>query len=120
MNASLLACLKERATQRLHRLLTAGFLMLLVPGLALAQTAGTGTISGSVINEATQKVLERALVTVAGTTLSTLSDADGSFRINGVPMGPQTLQVSYAGLEEANVAVNVAAGSATTVRRTDR
>lgn len=88
---------------------------LLSPVEALGQSSGTGTIAGSVTNEATQKVLERATVTVAGTNLVALTAADGSFRLVGVPAGPQTLQVSYTGLEDKTVTVAVAPGAAATL-----
>src|SRR5688572_4527787 len=40
-----------------------------------AQSAVTGTISGTVVNATTQKVLERAVVTVEGTNLVTVTEA---------------------------------------------
>jgi iron complex outermembrane receptor protein len=83
----------------------------------MAQTGGTGTgtIVGSAINDSTQKVLERATVTVIGTNLITLSAADGSFRLIGVPAGPQKVQVGYAGLEDEIAAVSVVPGGVATV-----
>lgn len=79
------------------------------------QSAAVGTIAGSAVNDATRKVLERATVTVAGTVLATLTAADGTFRLGGVPAGPQQVLVGYAGLEDAAVSVVVAAGGVATV-----
>ena len=89
---------------------------LLVPASFFAQSAGTGTISGSVINEATRKVLERATITVDGTTLSALSAADGSFRLSGVPAGSHTLRATYTDLETATAVVEVPAGGNASVQ----
>ncbi|HUR58164.1 MAG TPA: carboxypeptidase regulatory-like domain-containing protein, partial [Opitutaceae bacterium] len=52
-----------------------------------AQTAGTGSISGRVLNEATSQYLNNARVTVKGTDITTFTDSTGSFRISGVPTG---------------------------------
>ncbi len=98
--------------------------ILLIPVLAVvastvhAQQSGTGTVVGSVLNDSTQKVLERASVTVVGINLSTLTEADGTFRISSVPSGAQTLKISYAGLQDAMVAVNVSSGGVATANTT--
>ena len=81
-----------------------------------AQAAATGSISGSVINEATQKVLERATITIEGSNQSTLSAADGSFRLTGVPAGSHTVRASYTDLEAASAVVEVSAGESATVQ----
>src|SRR5262245_40012786 len=93
----------------------------LVCGLAIqpnlvplhAQTP-TGTISGMVVNATTQKVLERAVVTVEGTNLSAITEADGRFRLVGVPAGPRSVAANYTGLEESRATVNVVAGTVAT------
>jgi iron complex outermembrane receptor protein len=85
---------------------------------ALAQSSATGTLTGSVINGSTQKVLERASVTVVGTNLSTLTGPDGSFSLIGVPTGSQQLMVGYAGLEDTTQSVAITAGATTTVNVT--
>ncbi len=76
-----------------------------LPFFALAQSAESGVVTGTVLNASTQKVLERALVTVVGTNLSTLTSADGRFRLSGLPAGSNTLRVSYTGLQDASVSV---------------
>src|SRR5688572_26337437 len=82
---------------------------------ALGQSTGTGTISGTVFNTTTQKMLERAAVTVAGTNLSAQTLSDGTFRLYNVPAGDHELVVSYAGLDDAKVPVKVAGGETATV-----
>lgn len=87
----------------------------LSPLAGFGQTSGTGLIVGSVTNESTQKVLERASVTVAGTNLSALTAADGSFRLVGVPAGAQTVRIGYAGLDDKVATVSVAPGVTATL-----
>ena len=72
-----------------------------------AQT--TGSIAGRVQNEATNQYLSNARVTVKGTTIATLTDDFGSFRLN-VPSGQVVLEVLYSGLDPKQVTVNVPAG----------
>ena len=85
------------------------------PDTGLGQASGTGAIAGSVKNESTQKVHERATVAIAGTNLVGLAAADGSFRLIGVPAGAQTVQIGYPGLKDKPVTVSVAPVAATTV-----
>ena len=70
-----------------------------------------GTVAGTVTNAATQKALERALISVEGTTLSTVTAADGTFLLAGVPAGSRTITVSYAGLDDARSVVTVTANA---------
>src|SRR4051812_21974508 len=81
----------------------------LSPG-ASAQTPGSGVITGTVANESSRQFLRNAQVSIAGTALSALTDADGSFRLANVPAGPQQVTVAYAGLEPETRTVTVAAG----------
>lgn len=117
MNVLPVAFLRSRACAILHAsvLVASIFSIAFFPATSRAQSTGTGTIMGSVTNEATRKVLERATVSVAGTNLVALTAADGSFRLVGVPAGAQTLQIGYAGLEDKTVYVAVAPGESTTV-----
>lgn len=87
------------------------FALVLLPALSLAQTAGTGIISGQVSNAATQSYLEGAVVEVAGTALSTTTDREGRFELFGVQPGTATLVVRFTGLDAKRVPVTVTAGS---------
>jgi iron complex outermembrane receptor protein len=82
--------------------------LLIAPAPILAQSGGT--VTGQVINQVTGKTLANAVVTVAGTNLSALTDRDGQFLLLGVPAGAQTLGVSYPGLNPATSTVTVVAG----------
>ncbi|ATC63967.1 hypothetical protein CMV30_08400 [Nibricoccus aquaticus] len=99
---------------------TVGFFSLLLSTFltvpTFAQSAATGSISGSVVNESTQKVLERATITIEGSSQSTLSSPDGSFRLTGVPAGSHTVRASYTDLEAATAVVEVTAGGSATVQ----
>ncbi|WP_414664471.1 TonB-dependent receptor [Horticoccus sp. 23ND18S-11] len=75
-----------------------------------AQPASTGEIRGRVYNGGTNANLESAMVTVAGTDLSALTERDGTFVLSGVPAGTATLRVTYPGLDDATAPVGVAAG----------
>ena len=106
-----------KTTQRLrafvrHCLLLAGALTL--AGFASAQTAGSGTVEGRVLNVTNGRYLENVRVSIEGTPLETLTDAFGQYRLNGVPAGTARLKVIYGGLPSADAAVGVAAGQSVT------
>ena len=75
-----------------------------------AQAAATGTIEGRVLNPATGDYLEKARVTVEGTTLETFTDAGGQYRLNNVPAGPARLRVFFTGADAQTETVTVTAG----------
>lgn len=77
---------------------------------APAQTAVTGTIEGRVQNATSGRYLKNAEVTVAGTTLSTLTGEYGEFRLPAVPAGEVSLRVTYGGLDTATKTLTVTAG----------
>src|SRR6266498_1511892 len=72
----------------------------------------TGTIEGRVTNPATGGVVERAHITVEGTSLETFTDADGYFRLSGVPAGTVQVRALFSGFPSATASVSVAAGQA--------
>ena len=74
-----------------------------------AETA-TGTIRGTLTDPATGATLKGALVTLLRTGETTRSDDSGNFRFFGVPVGAQTIQVSYLGSTRATVSIEVRAG----------
>ena len=79
---------------------------------ALAQS--TGTISGRTTNPTTGSVVERARISVEGTTLETFSDADGFYRLSNVPAGTVQLRAFFTGFPSATASVTVNAGQTTT------
>lgn len=72
---------------------------------------GGGTLTGTVINAATSRALEGARVTLTGMDREVLTDSQGVYRMSNVPAGQHSLAVSYTGLDPAEVAVRIEAGS---------
>lgn len=101
---------------RLVRVFAAGALLLplLLAPLA-AQTAGTGTVSGRVYDQANGRSLQGAVVRIAGTNASAFTDAEGRYSISAVRPGPATVEIEYVGLDPATQAVTVAAGATATL-----
>lgn len=77
---------------------------------AFAQGTATGVVSGRVSNAATLKYLAGAEVVDKATSRSVYTDTDGSFSIS-LPEGDRTLVIAYGGLDTAEVAVQVVAGT---------
>ena len=96
----------------LFRLLVCASLacLALCPAPLHAQAA-TGTIEGRVFNPETGAYVERVRLTVAGTALETFTDADGHFRLAGVPAGPVQLAAFRTGLAPSTTTLTVVAGS---------
>ena len=69
----------------------------------------TQTIRGKVIDHLLQKPLAGATVSINGLTKSTITEPDGTFRINNIPVGSHQIQVSFIGFKEVtleNIVVN--------------
>lgn len=77
-----------------------------------AQQQATGVVTGKVVDANRGEPLPGALVRVDGTALSTPTDRQGNFRLTSVPLGAQTLVVSYIGRVDARQAITVAAANA--------
>ena len=96
---------------RLRRLFPLPALVLatgLGPVAAYAQAQGA--VEGQVVEAEAGTPLPGANVAVEGTALGTSTDADGRFRLEGVPAGPQTLLVSFVGYEADSALVGVPGG----------
>lgn len=61
--------------------------------VAFNVTEGAASVAGKVIDPFTQAPLAGVLITINGTNISTTTGADGSFFLDGVPDGIQTLLV---------------------------
>jgi TonB-dependent starch-binding outer membrane protein SusC len=84
-------------------------LALLLWAVPLAAQGG-GTITGRVVDAATQAAIPGAQVRVQGTTRGAATGAEGRFEITGVPAGTVTLTASTLGYGTATRQVTVAAG----------
>src|SRR5438128_10028133 len=89
----------------------AGLLVTVTSG-ALAQQA---SVAGRVTDSTSHRPLVSAQVYVSGSTLRTLTDPSGRFRVDNVRSGPMTLRVVMIGYKQATRAVTVAAGEANTI-----
>lgn len=79
---------------------------LILCGLALGQPAGTGVVSGTVIDTASGDPVRKATVTITwqGTPrawATTRTDSDGQFRFEGLPPGKYDLRAMKAGIGTA-------------------
>lgn len=69
----------------------------LLPGAAVAQQA---VVTGSVRNGSTLEPLAGVEVTIEGTSLSTVTDADGRYRIADAPEGEVTVRARIIGYQK--------------------
>src|SRR3954470_12631578 len=76
----------------------------------LAQNVGTGTVEGRVFDAGRGEFLEKAHVTIEGTTQETFTDSAGQFRLNNVPAGEARVKIFFTGLQPQTNVVSVAAG----------
>lgn len=90
--------------------LTALFFIALLPIKGLAQVL-TQTIRGTVLDKATNAPLPGATIVLLKVTpiKGTSTDMDGNFKLTMVPVGKQTIRISYIGYKEetiSNIIVN--------------
>lgn len=78
-----------------------------------AQSTGSGTIEGRVLNSRNGEYLENARVTVTGTTIEAFTDATGQYRLSHVPAGNAQIKVFFTGLDVQSASVDVAADRTT-------
>jgi TonB-linked SusC/RagA family outer membrane protein len=76
--------------------------------------ARTGTVRGSVIDSVSQRPVTGARVTVDGTSLGTLTRADGGYTLTEVPEGARTVRAAAIGFGAQTRAVTVGAGQSVT------
>ncbi len=79
------------------------FMLSVLGTWALAQN----TVTGTVTDESTGEALIGASVFVKGTSTGTVTDWDGSFTLQDVPSGSQSISISYVGYETTTRTVNV-------------
>ncbi|MBI5771717.1 MAG: TonB-dependent receptor [Verrucomicrobia bacterium] len=84
--------------------LVVALLSVVVP---LPAQSGGATIEGTVLNATSGTYLNNARIVVEGSRLETFSDANGQYRLAGVPAGAVRLHVSYTGMEAKTATVMV-------------
>ena len=92
-----------------------GLAILLASTTSLAAQQPAGTIEGRAVQARAGTPLADVTVRVDGTMRGALTDADGRFRIVGVPAGPVTLVAQRIGLGTVRQAVAVPIGGTATV-----
>jgi len=91
-----------------------------VAAVALCALTGTvaaqqGTVAGQVTDAASLEPLSGVQVFLPGIDMGTLTDAEGRFRITGVPAGRQELRARLLGYRTASRSVTVEAGETVTL-----
>ena len=90
----------------------AGAVALAISAPAWAQ--GTGVVAGRVTDRQTERPVVGAQVRIVGTTRGAQTDADGSYRIIGVPAGAAQIAANRIGYSPQTRAVTVPASGTTT------
>jgi len=70
-------------------------------------SAGTGTISGKVVDRETGDPLPGANVTIVGTSIGASTDLDGKYSLKNVQAGKQSMKVTYIGYRAVTMDVTV-------------
>ena len=92
--------------------LITGSALLLLPNLAWAQQ---GTITGTITDQETGASLPGATVQILEEGMGAATNAEGSFRITGVPTGEYTVEASFVGYNARQRTVTVSEGETATV-----
>jgi TonB-linked SusC/RagA family outer membrane protein len=99
---------------RVVRAMAAAVLAVVVHSGTLAAQDRTGVVAGRVV-EAGGAPIPNAQVSIAGTTLGSLTNAEGRFTLRGVPVGNVTVRVARIGYAESTKPAVITAGSTTTL-----
>ncbi|MCZ6857713.1 MAG: TonB-dependent receptor, partial [Gemmatimonadetes bacterium] len=91
-----------KSTFRASMVLVAVLMMGFVGSVAAQETR---TVQGLVQDSTTGETLPYAVISVAGTTLRTVSNRDGFFVLVGAPVGPFVIRVASVGFTVRNVEV---------------
>ena len=82
--------------------------------IGAAPLIAQGAVSGTITDSETLASVAGAQVFVAGTVIGTLSGAEGTYRMEGVPAGEQTVTVRLIGYREMSQTVSVSSGQVAT------
>ena len=81
-----------------------------VPTLFAQVSSPTQTVRGKILQANTYRPVEAAVINIPSTQQNAISETDGSFRIENVPIGRQQLQVSFLGYKVTTIPVLVESG----------
>jgi TonB-dependent receptor len=82
----------------------------LLDSVAATEMSATGVIEGTVLHATSGNFLNNARVAVRGTTVETMTNEVGAYRLTGVPSGEAQVTVTFIGMESQVSAIRVAAG----------
>jgi TonB-dependent receptor len=74
---------------------------------ALLAQPTSGHLQGKIIDKATGEALQGASVYVQGSSIGSMTDIEGSYRIANIPFGKHNLIVSYIGYKTNTVAIEI-------------
>jgi TonB-dependent SusC/RagA subfamily outer membrane receptor len=97
---------------KLVRITLAALGLALLPAVAMAQ--GGGSISGRVIDQATQRPIQEAQVIVVGTQRGAVTDQQGRYNITGLAAGSYQIRARRIGYAQSDQQVSVGAGATST------
>ncbi|MDE2724291.1 MAG: carboxypeptidase-like regulatory domain-containing protein, partial [Gemmatimonadota bacterium] len=83
--------------------------------LGVSEAQSVGTITGTVTDAESGEKLEAVQIYIPALTLGAVSDEQGRFIIENVPVGTYELKADLIGYASATVAITVMAGQTTTV-----
>ncbi len=96
-------------------LVTFALLALALPFVAGVASAQTGTIVGTITDQATKTGIPSVQVQIVGSTRGVISGSDGHYRLTAVPSGPVQLRVTRIGYAAATQTANVPTGDVATL-----
>jgi len=96
-------------------LVTFALLALALPLAAGVASAQTGTVVGTITDQATKTGIPSVQVQIVGSTRGVISGPDGHYRLTAVPSGPLQLRVTRIGYAAATQTANVPTGDVATV-----
>ncbi|MES2386612.1 MAG: carboxypeptidase-like regulatory domain-containing protein [Bacteroidota bacterium] len=83
--------------------------------VSVSAFAQTGIVKGIITDSKTKEPIIGATVVLTGTTHGTATDLDGKFQINKVPVGKQSISVSYVSFKTKKIEVVVHEGKTSTL-----
>ncbi|MFH1763775.1 MAG: TonB-dependent receptor [Gemmatimonadota bacterium] len=93
-------------------------LILLLSTTDVLMAQQTGTVTGEVTNSATGRGIPSAQISLVGTDLGGLSQANGRFLLLNIPVGTYTVRAEIIGYQAQELQVTVGAGAAATANFT--
>src|SRR4051812_18363460 len=102
-----------RSFKHLLAAATAAAMALAPVGRAVAQQ-NTGIVAGRVTEAGSGRAINEATISIVGTTRGARTDAEGRYRIIGVPAATVTLRLARIGFQSTTRQVTVIAGQETT------